>query len=107
MAFIKNYSDFGGETVEIVSKYLIPVRNEEFAKLFPGVKGRRMDGFSRYTGKDAAGRILPVTRSIERKARPSNHKCDDRCTNAKGFKCECSCGGANHGKGSVIVCQAA
>lgn len=26
-------------------------------------------------------------------------KCDARCTHAKGFKCECSCGGENHGKG--------
>lgn len=23
--------------------------------------------------------------------------CDDRCTEAKGHKCECSCGGKNHG----------
>lgn len=26
-------------------------------------------------------------------------KCDARCTHAKGFSCECSCGGENHGKG--------
>lgn len=25
------------------------------------------------------------------------HKCDDRCTHAKGHTCDCSCGGANHG----------
>lgn len=24
-------------------------------------------------------------------------KCDARCTDAKGFQCECSCGGENHG----------
>jgi hypothetical protein len=30
------------------------------------------------------------------------HKCDDRCINATGrvMKCECSCGGKNHGKGA-------
>lgn len=27
------------------------------------------------------------------------HKCDARCTHARGGTCECSCGGANHGKG--------
>lgn len=27
----------------------------------------------------------------------SDHKCDVRCTHAKGHKCECSCGGKNHG----------
>ena len=26
-------------------------------------------------------------------------KCDARCTEAKGFKCECSCGGEHHGSG--------
>ena len=26
--------------------------------------------------------------------------CDDRCTNAQGPNCECSCGGVNHGIGS-------
>lgn len=25
------------------------------------------------------------------------HKCDARCTSAKGGDCECACGGANHG----------
>jgi len=25
------------------------------------------------------------------------HPCDERCTSAKGHKCECSCGGKNHG----------
>lgn len=28
--------------------------------------------------------------------------CDARCTSAKGHKCECSCGGANHGTNGVI-----
>jgi hypothetical protein len=27
----------------------------------------------------------------------SEHKCDSRCTSAKGADCECGCGGANHG----------
>ncbi len=26
------------------------------------------------------------------------HKCDARCEGARGHNCECSCGGANHGK---------
>lgn len=28
----------------------------------------------------------------------TEHVCDVRCTSAKGHNCECSCGGANHGK---------
>lgn len=29
--------------------------------------------------------------------------CDARCTNAQGPNCECQCGGANHGRGFVVV----
>lgn len=40
-------------------------------------------------------------RYIRRKSMPSNHECDARCMNATGHQCECACGGANHGAGSV------
>jgi hypothetical protein len=30
------------------------------------------------------------------------HKCDIRCTSARGNNCECSCGGKNHGKDHAI-----
>lgn len=29
--------------------------------------------------------------------------CDARCTGARGHNCECSCGGANHGKANAIA----
>jgi hypothetical protein len=32
----------------------------------------------------------------------AEHACDVRCTSARGHKCECSCGGANHGKDWAI-----
>jgi hypothetical protein len=35
-----------------------------------------------------------------------DHKCDARCLNAKGWKCTCSCGGANHGRGYAVVHEA-
>lgn len=28
----------------------------------------------------------------------TSHVCDPRCTSATGHKCECACGGANHGQ---------
>jgi hypothetical protein len=82
------------------------VRNEQFAKLFPGVKGIRSDSFDKIVGypvgtrwnKDGIG-SLPVTRKIEFKSNPSLHKCDARCQSAKGGSCECSCGGKFHGAG--------
>ena len=42
-----------------------------------------------------------VERTVEYKSFPSRHVCDARCVNATGriMKCECSCGGKNHGRG--------
>lgn len=43
-------------------------------------------------------------RKIRRQLRKLGHEgglgdqCDERCWNAKGDKCHCVCGGANHGK---------
>lgn len=50
-----------------------------------------------------------VERKVEYKSNPSKHECDARCLNATGLvmKCECSCGGKNHGRGFAIVCEAA
>ena len=49
------------------------------------------------TGRCACGAIHFVERKIERPQFASNHKCDARCQNARGRKCECSCSGKNHG----------
>lgn len=45
---------------------------------------------------------LRCTRVVERKSNPSLHACDARCIGATGkiMRCECSCGGKNHGKGA-------
>ena len=53
------------------------------------------------------GRVK-ADRRVEYKANPSRHQCDDRCINATGrvMKCECSCGGKNHGRGA-FMCEAA
>jgi hypothetical protein len=58
-----------------------------------------------FTGLNSLGVRVAVERAIERKHFPSNHKCDARCLNATGFKCECSCGGKNHGAGN-FSCEA-
>jgi hypothetical protein len=110
-----NIRHFSGET-EI--GYQEEVTVAEFASLFPGCSGLRHSGrrviglpvgvvkiWDRAAGKWSREGFLPVERAIERKANPSNHKCDARCLNATGFKCECSCGGKNHGAGAFI-CEA-
>lgn len=60
-------------------------------------KHNRYDGFQRLAGKDEQGNLLPVTRTIYRKANPSMHKCSAKCRSATGHDCECSCGGKYHG----------
>ncbi|KGC70803.1 hypothetical protein DP57_6329 [Burkholderia pseudomallei] len=80
------------------------IDREKFAQVFPGVKGRRWDGFSMMVGYplDGSSGPIPVERVIEFKSNPSRHACDSRCLNAQGkvMRCECSCGGLNHGRGA-------
>ena len=61
-----------------------------------------------FSGIDQNGNRVTAERVIERKSGASNHKCDARCLNATGkiMKCECSCGGKNHGRGA-FVCEVA
>lgn len=69
----------------------------------------RMDGDDRdhLYGFTPTGPVR-ITRTVQMKANSSRHECDARCMNANGrtMNCECSCGGANHGKGRFL-CEAA
>lgn len=92
MANFRYFADINGETVQLTNVH------------HDGAVSTKAHHFS---GMTPAGVRVTAARSIEFKANPSLHKCDARCEHAKGFKCECSCGGKNHGKGSIITCQAA
>jgi hypothetical protein len=110
---------FSGET-ELTG--ITSIRNAEFAARFPGIKGRRYDGYSMMVGNPvdfvatfdrAAGKwrndYRPVQRVVTYKSNPSKHECDARCMNATGrtMNCECSCGGKNHGRTSFTCSEAA
>lgn len=61
-------------------------------------------------GYDAESKSwVKISRVIEYKSSPSRHECDARCINATGriMKCECKCGGKNHGKGAFNCEEAA
>ena len=95
---MKYFSDFGGETRELV--HTDSMENEEFARLFPGVRGLRYDSFSKRIGRVGLT-IVPLTRIIDYKKNPSLHECNAKCLGGKpNGRCECRCGGANHGKGA-------
>ena len=98
MANIKHFADWNGQTVELSGIH--GMRNAAFVATF-NIKGRWYDSFSRLVGyAPDSNTILPVTRVVEFKSNPSRHECDARCLHAKGkiMRCECSCGGKNHGK---------
>jgi hypothetical protein len=116
----KHFSDVNGETIELTR--LTYMSKPEFAKTFPGVKGKSADGYSMWVGEPVdyvqtfdreVGKwrhdYRPVTRTIAYKANPSLHECDARCMNATGrtMNCECKCGGKNHGKAAAFTCEVA
>lgn len=102
---VKYFSDIDG-SVELVR--IETMDNAEFARLFGDVKARRSDSFSKIVGRSADGRLLPATRSIFYKARPSLHQCNAKCMNGKANgTCECRCGGKNHGAGMFTSLLAA
>lgn len=98
-----------------------PMKNAEFAARFPEMKGTKYDGYSMLVGRPVGvepkfiqgqgwdqSSLAAVERVIEYKSNPSKHVCDARCVNATGriMKCECSCGGKNHGKGGFMAVAA-
>ena len=89
MSSFRYFADVKGETIELSRvwfNYQLPA-------------GQRRRGYS------PEGIEMHVSRIIEYKNQPSKHKCDARCLHATGkhMKCECSCGGKNHGKGNASV----
>lgn len=79
--------------------HIRPMKNAEVQKRFGRVYGLRYDSFNIVVSCDPEPRI--AVRKVDYKTRaPSLHKCNAKCLNGKpGGKCECSCGGKNHGAG--------
>jgi len=97
MANFKYFAYINGEAIE-----LFDIRHD-------GSRFYAPSNFSGFTMPVAGQReiiaqfnlvLTPASRKIEYKNNPSRHECDDRCVYAKGktMRCECSCGGKNHGK---------
>ena len=86
MANMKYFADVNGQTVELSHVWH---------------DGAVSTAAQHFFGRGPDGQKLQATRRIEFKSQPSRHECDDRCIHATGrvMKCECSCGGKNHGRG--------
>ena len=84
MANMKHFAEFNGQAVLLSSVWH---------------DGSVSASARHFSGLTPDGARVQCSRVIEFKSNPSLHKCDDRCLTAKGFKCECSCGGKNHGRG--------
>ncbi len=81
--------------------------DESGRRQFPGalVVGVRRNGSSEYGGDPLAlcrecG--MPMAWGALEACRRPEVPCDERCTHARGHKCDCSCGGTNHGRGWQI-----
>jgi len=78
--------------------------DERGRRQFPGAHfvGLRRDGSREYGGDPlglCAGCGKPMAWGYLDACRRPEVPCDARCTGARGFKCDCSCGGKNHGRG--------
>jgi hypothetical protein len=84
MANIRHFATLNGETIVLNST----------------IDNRGREG--RFGWHPETKTWIKVERVIEYKSFASKHECDARCLNATGrvMKCECSCGGKNHGKGA-------
>lgn len=93
MASFRYFADINGEAVELQK-----IRHDGHVKT-------TVEHFSGFT---PSGHLVKATRQIEFKSNPSRHACDSRCLNATGriMKCECACGGKNHGRGAFACLPA-
>ena len=85
MANYRYFAEHNGETVRLLNVYHDGAAETKAAN---------------FIGTAPDGAKLRANRKVEFKSNPSRHDCDSRCTGARGrvMKCECSCGGKNHGK---------
>ena len=76
-------------------------RDERGRRQFPGAYYCGVkDGKRQYDGDPlgmCAGCGMPMAWGVLQACHRPEVRCDARCTSARGFKCDCSCGGENHG----------
>lgn len=105
MASFKYFADIDGQAIEL-DRVCHNGGNSMRASSFEGYPV----GFTPIFVQGAGWtKRTPATRAVEMKSAPSRHECDARCFNATGriMKCECSCGGKNHGRGAFACAEAA
>lgn len=93
MANFRYFAECGGQAVEMTGVWH---------------DGHASTSAKHFTGRCVCGEQHTATRAIEYKPHASKHECDARCLNATGkiMRCECACGGKNHGRGSSMASQA-
>ncbi|NIA67804.1 hypothetical protein HBA54_04300 [Pelagibius litoralis] len=90
MANIKYFAECNGQPVQLDNVYHL---------------GGASTKASEFEGQcSVCGERHRAERKVEYKRFPTKHECDARCMNATGkvMKCECSCGGKNHGRGHRV-----
>ena len=91
MALFRYFADLDGTTVQLSNVYH---------------DGHISTRAAHFIGTAPDGSKMNATRKIERKSNPSKPQVRCALPGTTGFKCECSCGGKNHGAGN-FMCEAA
>lgn len=95
----REYTYYDADGNSLGSPYAC-VQRWQWDKEMPGVEPKFIKGYGYVYGYRNNVRAR-VERIVGYKAHgASKHKCDARCTHAKGGNCECECGGKNHGAGN-------
>lgn len=95
MATYKYFANCGGEQVELLDVHYNP--QQFFGVISGNLRWLKKKPYRMAGRCEKCGWLHVAQREIEWKKDPSLHRCDGRCMSAKGFSCECSCGGKNHG----------
>src|SRR5437762_3462186 len=99
MAYHRYFAEINGETVQLANVW----HDGHASSAAHHFQGYVADELAAWRAGGTRATAHRAARVIEFKSNPSRHQCDDRCTHATGkvMKCECSCGGKNHGRGSA------
>ncbi len=99
MANFRYFAEHNGQTVQLANVW----HDGHMSAAASHFLGYAAEELAAWKAGGTRAVALQAARVIEFKSNPSRHECDTRCTHATGkvMKCECSCGGKNHGKGGA------
>lgn len=100
------YDSPSGESIRLDNLQWVPLAEFLAAGGVPSKANRDCGRYAMGQRKDKTSYAwFPVTRAVDyKRVNPSLHECNAKCLNGHvNGRCECRCGGKNHGRSSVPV----